>query len=200
VPPYPPHGESSQTRPLSFSAPSCNRGSGQATFWKHLPQQESPELSWFSPGDGPLQQTLYQRALDLGIADRVRFLGFVNQSALPAVYKAADLMVLPSEYEPFGVVVNEASCCGCPVAASDRVGATTDLIAPVNPDFVFPCGDVPALTEILQRAVSDPTELARRGQDSLRRMQFWSAPENITGVLEAVERALSRTRAKRGVP
>src|SRR6266850_1250431 len=151
-------------------------------------------------GDGPLRQTLYQRALDLGIADRIRFLGFVNQSALPAVYKASDLMVLPSEYEPFAVVVNEASCCGCPVAASDRVGATTDLIAPVNPDFVFPCGNVPALTELLQRALSDPIELARRGQGSLRRMQSWSARENISGVLEAVERALSRTKAKRGVP
>jgi len=150
-------------------------------------------------GDGPLRQTLYQRALDLGIADRVRFLGFVNQSALPAVYTAADLMVLPSEYEPFAVVVNEASCCGCPVAASDRVGATTDLIAPENPDFVFPCGDVPVLTEILRRALSDPSELARRGQDSLRRMQSWSARENIIGVLDAVERALSRTRAKRAV-
>ena len=151
-------------------------------------------------GDGPLRQTLFQRALDLGIADRVRFLGFVNQSALPAVYKAADLMVLPSEYEPFAVVVNEASCCGCPVATSDCVGATTDLVAPVNPDFVFPCGDVPALTELLQRALSDPAELARRGQASLRRMQSWSIQENMTGVLEAVERALSRTGAKRGVP
>jgi glycosyltransferase involved in cell wall biosynthesis len=151
-------------------------------------------------GDGPLRQTLYQTALDLGIADRVRFLGFVNQSALPAVYKAADLMVLPSEYEPFAVVVNEASCCGCPVAASDRVGATTDLIAPVNPDWVFPCGDVPALTELLKKALSDPSELARRGQDAFRRVQSWSARENISGVLEAVERALSRTRAKRAVP
>ena len=151
-------------------------------------------------GDGPLRQTLCQRALDLGIADRVRFLGFVNQSALPAVYKAADLMVLPSEYEPFAVVVNEASCCGCPVAASDRVGATADLIVSVNPDFVFPCGDVPALTELLRKALSDPNELARRGQDALRRMQSWSARENISGVLEAVERALSRTRAKRAVP
>src|SRR6266853_1753800 len=151
-------------------------------------------------GDGPLRQALYQRALDLGIADRVRFLGFVNQSALPAVYKAADLMVLPSEYEPFAVVVNEASCCGCPVAASDRVGATKDLIAPVNPDFVFPCGDVPALTELLRRALSNPTELARRGQDSLRRVQSWSARENICGVLEAVEQALSRIRAKRAFP
>jgi glycosyltransferase involved in cell wall biosynthesis len=151
-------------------------------------------------GEGPLRQTLFQRALDLGIADRVRFLGFVNQSALPAVYKAADLMVLPSEYEPFAVVVNEASCCGCPVAASDRVGAATDLIAPVNPDFIFPYGDIPALTELLRRALSHPTELARRGQDSLRRMQSWSARENISGVLEAVERALSRTKAKRVVP
>src|SRR6202171_443829 len=151
-------------------------------------------------GDGPLRHTLYQRALDLGIADRVRFLGFVNQSVLPAVYKAADLMVLPSEYEPFAVVVNEASCCGCPVAASDRVGATTDLIAPVNPDFVFPCGDVPALTELLQKALSDPSELARRGQDALRQMQSWSARENISGVLDAVERALSRTKAKRAAP
>jgi len=151
-------------------------------------------------GEGPLRQPLFQRALDLGIADRVRFLGFVNQSVLPAVYKASDLMVLPSEYEPFAVVVNEASCCGCPVAASDCVGATTDLIAPVNSDFVFPCGDVPALTELLQRALSNPTELARRGQDSLRRMQSWSIQENISGVLEAVERALSRARAKGGVP
>ena len=151
-------------------------------------------------GEGPLRHTLLQRALDLGIADRVRFLGFVNQSALPAVYTAADLMVLPSEYEPFAVVVNEASCCGCPVAASDRVGATTDLIAPVNPDFVFPCGDVPALTELLRRALSDPTELARRGQNSLRWMQSWSPRENISGVLEAVERALSRTRTKKAIP
>jgi glycosyltransferase involved in cell wall biosynthesis len=148
-------------------------------------------------GDGPLRQSLYQRALDLGIADHIRFLGFVNQSALPAVYTAADLMVLPSEYEPFGVVVNEASCCGCPVAASDRVGAAADLIAPVNPDFIFPCGDVSALTGLLQRALSDRTELARRGRDSRRRMQSWSDRENISGALEAVERALSRNRAKR---
>jgi hypothetical protein len=111
----------------------------------YLPQQESPVPSWF-PRRGTAEQSLFQRALDLGIAERVRFLGFVNQSALPAVHKATDFMVLASEYEPFAVVVNEASCCRCPVAASDRVGATTDLMAPVNPDFVFLCGDVPVLT------------------------------------------------------
>jgi glycosyltransferase involved in cell wall biosynthesis len=176
---------------------------GKLQLWKRpgdlleaFAAAEIPSAVLVFAGEGPLRQALFQRALDLGIHDRVRFLGFVNQSALPAVYKASDLMVLPSEYEPFAVVVNEASCCGCPVAASDRVGSTIDLIAPVNPDFVFPCGDIPALTELLQRALSDPIELARRGQEAFRRLQSWSARENIGGVLEAVERARSRTRAK----
>jgi glycosyltransferase involved in cell wall biosynthesis len=74
----------------------------------------------------------------MGVADRTRFWGFVNQSQLPAVYTSADLMVLPSEYEPFAVVVNEASCCECPVAVSDRVGAGRDLVEPVNPGLIFP--------------------------------------------------------------
>jgi glycosyltransferase involved in cell wall biosynthesis len=65
-----------------------------------------------------------------GIFSRVRILGFVNQSQLPAVYKSADIMVLPSEYEPFAVVVNEAMCCGCVVITSDRVRAAYDLVVP----------------------------------------------------------------------
>ena len=47
----------------------------------------------------------------LGVSDRVRFLGSVNQTQLPALYTAADVMALPSEYEAFGVVVNEAILC-----------------------------------------------------------------------------------------
>ena len=95
--------------------------------------------------------------------------------------------------------VNEASCCGCPVAASDRVGAATDLIAPVSPDLIFPCGNVRALTELLRRVLSDPVALATRGQQALRRMGAWSIRENIDGVLRAVDLALSRAKAKVGV-
>src|ERR1700676_1946735 len=97
-------------------------------------------------GDGSLRSQLESEASYLGVASQVRFLGFLNQSQLPAIYKSADLMVLPSAYEPFGVVVNEAMCCGCPVVVSDRVGAGPDLIAPVDNSFIFPWGDVDALT------------------------------------------------------
>ncbi len=77
-------------------------------------------------GAGPLRSQLEAESVALGVDSRVRFLGFVNQSQLPAIYKSADVMVLPSEYEPFAVVVNEAMCCGCPVIASDRVGAARE--------------------------------------------------------------------------
>jgi len=143
-------------------------------------------------GEGPLRAQLESEAVTLGIASRVRFLGFVNQSQLPAVYTPADLMVLPSEYEPFAVVVNEAMCCGCPVAASDHVGAARDLVAPVRREFVFPCGDVSALAALLKDALADRTRLASLGRAAVAQMQTWSPERNIAATLEAIEIAVAR--------
>jgi glycosyltransferase involved in cell wall biosynthesis len=143
-------------------------------------------------GNGPLRQQLEAEASALGVAARVRFLGFVNQSQLPAVYKSADLMVLPSEYEPFAVVVNEAMCCGCPAMVSDRVGAARDLIAPVCPEFIFPCGDVDALAERLRNAVADRARLQAVGERGVEHMRTWSPERNIEATIQAIEKAVSR--------
>jgi glycosyltransferase involved in cell wall biosynthesis len=145
-------------------------------------------------GEGPLREALQSEAARLGCDDKVRFLGFVNQSQLPACYSAADLLVLPSEYEPFGLVVNEAMLCGCMAAASDQVGAGRDLIAPVDPSFIYPCGDVAALASLLRRAISDPARLARLRTAAFERMKTWSPREYIAATLEAVERAVARIR------
>ena len=145
-------------------------------------------------GDGPLREQLQTQATSLGIAHLVRFLGFVNQSALPSVYTASDLMVLPSEYDAFGVVVNEAMLCGCAVAASDHVGAARDLIAPVTPGLVYPAGDVAALSSLLRRLLTDSVELAESRQAAQRRMETWSPRENITGAVQAIEKAVARLR------
>ena len=151
-----------------------------------------PNSALVFAGAGPLRLALEAAAVKLGIADRVQFLGFVNQSELPSIYTASDIMVLPSEYEPFAVVVNEASCCGCPVMASDRVGAAQDLIAPVNPSFIYPCGDVDALAGALRDALADPAVLSSYGRAARLRMETWSIGENISGTVQAVVRALSR--------
>jgi glycosyltransferase involved in cell wall biosynthesis len=150
-------------------------------------------------GEGPLRAQLESEAAALGIAARVRFLGFVNQSQLPAVYTSADLMVLPSEYEPFAVVVNEAMCCGCPVAASDHVGAARDLVAPLRKEFVYCCGDVDALAALLKDALADRARLASLGRTAIAHMQTWSPERNIAATLEAIEIAVARKGRRSGV-
>jgi glycosyltransferase involved in cell wall biosynthesis len=143
-------------------------------------------------GEGPLRSLIESEAASLGEASRVRFLGFANQSQLPAVYTAADLLVLPSEFEPFGLVVNEAMCCGCAVAASDRCGAARDLVAPVDPRLVFPCGDVGALAKILRDAAIDRPYLQSIGRAGLAHIQTWSPERNIAASTEAIRTAVSR--------
>jgi len=145
-------------------------------------------------GEGALRQELEREATALGIAKRVRFLGFLNQSQLPAVYAAADVMVLPSEYEPFAAVVNEASCCGCPVVASDRVGAARDLIAPVDPGLIYPCGDLRALSTLLSKLCHDHRRLRELGRAAKDRMATWSTQDTAAGTVAAVGAALARLR------
>jgi glycosyltransferase involved in cell wall biosynthesis len=148
-------------------------------------------------GEGPLRAELQSQAVALGIADRVRFLGFANQTQLPAIYSAADLMVLPSVYDAFGVVVNEAMLCGCPVVASDHVGAARDLIASGQTGFVYPCGDVEALAHMLRQALNDRPLLAQMAEAARTRMESWSPRENIDATLDAVSRAVARVGTRR---
>jgi glycosyltransferase involved in cell wall biosynthesis len=143
-------------------------------------------------GEGPLRPQLEAEAALLGVTSRVRFLGFVNQTQLPGIYTAADLMVLPSSYDAFGVAANEAMLCGRPVAASDHVGAARDLIAHGRTGFVFPCGNVEALAAILQQASAEPARLSEMGRAARERMESWSPRENIQATLAAVARGVSR--------
>ena len=140
-------------------------------------------------GEGPLRQGLQAEARSLGLNDRVRFIGFANQTQLPGIYRASDLMVLPSEYEPFGVVVNEAMLCGCPVVVSDRVGAGYDLITSGQNGFVFPFGDVQSLAAILRETLMAPDRLRILGDSARRRMQSWAPSDNINAVARAVAMA-----------
>jgi len=141
-------------------------------------------------GEGPQRAQLQAQATQRGIQERVKFLGFVNQSQLPALYSAADVMVLPSGYEPFAVVVNEAMCCGCPVIASDQVGAARDLIAPVRPDFVFPAGDIRALAATLRAAFADRELLQETGRRALAHVETHSPEKIIAATVEAVQKAV----------
>jgi glycosyltransferase involved in cell wall biosynthesis len=104
-------------------------------------------------GEGTERPALEKCARERGLGS-VAFTGFVNQRELPRYYAAADVMVLPSSLEPWGLVVNEAMACGLKVLASDAVSAAYDLLVDPECGEVFPAGDRRKLAEAMRRAVN----------------------------------------------
>ena len=137
-------------------------------------------------GDGAMRSQLEARVKELELSDRVKFLGFLNQTQLPAVYQAADLLCLCSEYEPFGVVVNEAMLCECGVIVSDRVGARA-LVESEKTGFIYPWGNIDKLCAILQSIIPQKDKLKQMGQNAKKRMETWSPKENILAQKRAIE-------------
>jgi glycosyltransferase involved in cell wall biosynthesis len=135
-------------------------------------------------GDGPLRGALEEGARPLG--DAVRFLGFRNQSELPALYDLCDVFALPSRFEPWGLVVNEAMNAGRPVIVSDRVGAAADLVEDGVNGFVYPSGDVDALASGLRQMLESPALLAKMGAGSLERITSWDFDADRRGLVEAL--------------
>ncbi|MFK7955087.1 MAG: glycosyltransferase family 4 protein [Lysobacterales bacterium] len=95
---------------------------------------------------------------------RIHLLGFQNQSALPEIYAGADLLVLPSVTETWGLVVNEAFAFGTGALVSDAVGCATDLVAGQGTGTVFASDNLDALTRELKASLTDPNRLKQWGR------------------------------------
>jgi glycosyltransferase involved in cell wall biosynthesis len=137
-------------------------------------------------GDGPLRGVLEAQAGALKGSD-VRFLGFKNQTELPALYDLCDVFVLPSVHEPWGLVVNEVMNAAKPVIVSDRVGAAPDLVEDGINGFTYQSGDVVALAMKLKKILESPqTEREKMGQRSLERINTWDFTADRDGLLTAL--------------
>ncbi len=103
-------------------------------------------------GDGPTACTALQVALSLGVADSVQFTGVVEE--VEPVLQQADLLLLPSETESFGLVALEAMASGIPVIASD-VGGIPEVVTHGEVGFLAPVGDVEKMGEHAVHLLSD---------------------------------------------
>jgi len=105
-------------------------------------------------GDGPLRPALERLARDLGVDDRVHFLGRISDADLALAYQAADLFVLPTlALECFGLITIEAFSFGCPVLSTDAA-AIPETMRPILPELIVPAGDVEALRQKLDEFLS----------------------------------------------
>lgn len=116
----------------------------------------------------------------------VYFVGFKNQTELPELYAIADIFVLPSSYEPWGLVVNEAMCFSLPVIVSDKVGAGGDLVQEGINGFIYPVKDVFLLTEKIKIILSDNELIKKMGKNSKELIKKWSYKEDLEGILKCL--------------
>ncbi|MBV8901779.1 MAG: glycosyltransferase family 4 protein [Verrucomicrobia bacterium] len=118
-------------------------------------------------GTGPLEPHLREQVKELGLSERVTFLGHVKE--LCPVYGAADLLVLPSKArETFGLVVIEAALCELPCLRSDTFGARDQIEDGVDGE-IFRHGDETDLRRRLLRLMLDPEKVRRMGQAAYKK-------------------------------
>ena len=123
------------------------------------------------------------------LSEGIRFAGFVPVTELPAYYAAADILVHPASADPHPLAVGEAIYCGLPAVVSDRVGCvgeTDDLRVGKN-GLEFPCGNVEALQENIERLVADPMLRARMSEASCHIGQERTLEVSKRGFLAAVK-------------
>jgi glycosyltransferase involved in cell wall biosynthesis len=151
-----------------------------------LESRPNPAPYLIIAGDGEERARLEAFCRDAALTD-VRFVGFQNQSVLPAYFQLADVFVLPSRHEPWGLIVNEAMAAGCACIVSTDVGCHFDLITNDDEGFVFPTGDVPALTAALARIFASPDTAAAMGQRAAAHLSTWSFEQDIAGLRAALK-------------
>jgi glycosyltransferase involved in cell wall biosynthesis len=152
-----------------------------------------PALRLHLTGSGPDRATLEGR-IPPGLRDRVVFLGHKDPADLPGIFAQADIFVLPSRHDGWGVVVNEALGAGLPIIASDAVGAARDLVAHEENGLLVRRGDADDLSVALARLGSSSGLRRRFASASRDRAERWGLEEGVRR-WEAVIRDITTTQA-----
>jgi D-inositol-3-phosphate glycosyltransferase len=121
------------------------------------------------------RQRLQALTAHLGLAQQVHFIQAQPQEVLTQYYAAADVLVMPSHYESFGMVVLEAMACGTPVVAS-RVGGMASTVVHGHTGFLAPVGDVHAFARAITELLATPSSWQAMSQASQRRAERYTWP------------------------
>jgi len=127
----------------------------------------------------------------LGISDLVTFLGARDQDTLPYYYSAAQVCVVPSYYESFGMVALEAMACGTPVIAS-KVGGLTFTVKDGGTGYLVPDGDPAALSEKLKLLLTDEKLRRRMGEEGIKTARRYRWPLVVNKITSLYEKLLTQ--------
>lgn len=120
-------------------------------------------------GTGTAADMLFTSARTHRVRRSVAFLGHLPDDELVAALAAADAVVLPSRYEPFGIVALEAAAAGAPLVAS-TAGGLGEVVVDGETGVSFPPGDVAALARAVGTVLTDPSAATRRARNARARL------------------------------
>ncbi len=164
-----------------------------------------PELRWRHPGlrmviagDGPHRAELQTAVIDMKLDRAVSFTGVVSDADLPSTMAATDAFVVPSLYEPFGMVALEAAAAGAPLAVA-RTGGLNEIVKPGVTGVTFAAKDTAALAEAVSGLLADEPaaqQMAARAKQMLHRRYAWPAIAATTAA--AYRAAIAASPGQRG--
>ncbi len=136
-------------------------------------------------GDGPERQTAEELGRELGVGDDIRFVG--KQDQIEDILAIADIFLLPSEYESFGLAALEAMAAGVPVVSSDA-GGLKEINVQGETGFTAPVGDIQKMTEYAFAILSDPTTL----EEFKQRAAAYAKQYDIQNIIPLYEKLYER--------
>jgi glycogen(starch) synthase len=146
--------------------------------------EEAPGTRFLVAGSGTHEAELRRQAKDLGLMEHGTFLGWIGDDVLHSLYRIADLTVVPSIYEPFGLVALEAMVSGCPCIVADT-GGLREVVPHEEAGLRFRSRDPEALGAVAVRVLSDE-ELGRRlvaeAYEHVRRFDWADVAERTAAV------------------
>jgi glycosyltransferase involved in cell wall biosynthesis len=149
--------------------------------------------------DGHERDRIEAIVAELGLAHLVQFPGRLSPQELPTYYSAADVCVVPSHYEPFGLVAIEAMACCTPVVASD-VGGLQFTVVPEETGLLAPAQDDAAFAAAIDRILSNPEWRNQLGQAGRQRVEQKFSWEGVATQLSQLYLKLLEKPAKSRTP
>lgn len=140
-------------------------------------------------GDGPCRKQLVAEAAKSGVSATVALPGFMQYGELPWYYAHAGAFVLPSIWDQWGLVVNEAMAAGLPVLVSKGCGCARDLVVEGENGFLFDPSSPQELAELMSKVSCNYALVTRMGRASQEIINHWGLKEFAENLLRAAEAA-----------
>jgi glycogen synthase len=148
--------------------------------------ERQPGTRFLVAGSGTHEEELRRQAQDLGLLEHGTFLGWIGDDVLHSLYPISDLCVVPSIYEPFGLVALEAMASGCPCIVADT-GGLREVVPTDEVGLRFAARDPEALAEVAERVLADAElggRLVAEAREHVRQFDWLDVAEQTAAVYE----------------